>query len=169
MLNLYKNTDGLIHLYKSSNFQSFSAWVLNAVVMFSSCNLLLRLPVLLRSQIIFDTHLWFFWFVHIKEHLLLFVSLFMCGRKILQLDIDCIFLLDDKILTFFNYFRIGKRYYQNLMKVTVLIGRKSIFFPAETLYNVEIISVCLNYWGTNCFYSFVTPTKRISVDGSSPW
>lgn len=71
----------------------------------------------------------------------MFVSLFMCGRKILQLDIDCIFLLDDKILTFFNYFRIGKRYYQNLMKVTVLIGRKSIFFPAETLYNVEIISV----------------------------
>lgn len=92
----------------------------------------------------------------------------MCGRKILQLDIDCIFLLDDKILTFFNYFRIGKRYYQNLMKVTVLIGRKSIFFPGETLYNVEIILVCLNYWGTNCFYSFVTPTKRISVDGSSP-
>lgn len=79
MLNLYENTDGLIHLYKSSNFQSFSAWVLNAVVMFSSCNLLLRLPVLLRSQIIFDTHLWFFWFVHKNMHLLLFVSLFMCG------------------------------------------------------------------------------------------
>lgn len=64
MLNLYENTDGVIHLYKSSNFQSFSASVLNAVVMFSSCNLLLRLLVLLRSQIIFDTHLWFFWFVH---------------------------------------------------------------------------------------------------------
>lgn len=84
----------------------------------------------------------------------------MCGRKILQLDIDCIFLLDDKILTFFNYFRIGKRYYQNLMKVTVLIGRKSIFFPAETLYNVEIIFGVFELLGDDLLLLFRYPNKK---------